>query len=101
MSDPRAIFDQGPTMFLTLFAVIAVRLMKALGAWRIEKGIGIATLEQLLGSRAIGSTLLMLISLKSYNVLGLLLVLLWALSLLGGQASLRTPSLEFIFCNAG
>lgn len=69
--------------------------MKAFAAWRVEKGIRVITLEQLLGSRAIGSTLLTLINLNAYNLLGLLLILLWGLSPLGGQASLRTPSLEW------
>ena len=68
--------------------------MKSFAAWRVEKGVGIAEIEQLLGSRAIGSTFMTLIDLRSYNLLGLLLVLLWAISPLGGQASLRTPSLE-------
>ena len=68
--------------------------MKAIAAWKIEKGVGIATLEQLLGSRTIGSTFLTLVSLRLYNFLGLLLVVLWALSPLGGQATLRTPSFE-------
>lgn len=48
----------------------------------------------MLGSRAIGSTFITLISLRIFNFLGLLLILLWAVSPIGGQACLRTPGLE-------
>ena len=67
--------------------------MKAIAAWRIERGTEIATLEQLLGSRAIGSTIITQIKLRSFNLSALLLVLLWMLSPFGGQASLRTSTL--------
>ena len=84
---------QGPTVFPILYALTAGRLMKAIAAWKIERGADIATLERLLGSRAIGSALITAFQMKSINVLGLALILLWSLSPLGGQASLRTPSL--------
>ena len=68
--------------------------MKAIAAWAIERGAEIVMLEQLLGSRAIGSTLVTQLRLKSFNLNGLLLILLWMLSPFGGQASLRIPSLR-------
>ena len=67
--------------------------MKAIAAWRVERGADIVILEQLLGSRTIGSTIITLFNLRLYNLSGLLIVLLWVLSPLGGQASLRTPNL--------
>ena len=62
--------------------------MKAIAAWRIEGATKVGILEQLLGSRAIGSAIFAQIRLKSFNLSGHLLVLLWMLSPFGGQASL-------------
>ena len=80
-------------MFPILYALTAGRLTKAIAAWKIERGADIATFEGLLGSRTIGSALIAASQMKSINLLGLALILLWSLSPLGGQASLKTPSL--------
>lgn len=51
-------------------------------------------LQQLLDSRTIGDTLVTIAKLKRVNVAGILLVLLWVFSPLGGQASLRIATEE-------
>lgn len=55
--------------------------MKAIAAWAIERGAEIIALEQLLGSRAIGSTFVTQLRLKLFNLSGLLLILLCCLHL--------------------
>lgn len=68
--------------------------MKAIAAWAIERDAEIVTLEQLLDSRVMDSTFVILLRLKSFNLSKLLLILLWMLSSFEGQASLRIPSLR-------
>jgi len=50
--------------------------MKAIAAWAIERDAEIITLEQLLDSRVIDSTFVILLRLKSFNLSKLLLILL-------------------------
>ena len=57
--------------------------------WKLEKGATLGLLEQLIGSRTVGSTFTTQISLGRFNVLGLVLLFLWAFSPLGSQAVLR------------
>ncbi|KAK5058518.1 hypothetical protein LTR84_010781 [Exophiala bonariae] len=79
----------GPTIFPILFAAIAGRSLKAVASWKVEHGATIGALEQLLGSRTLLSTFFLQIHMRAFNLLGVALVLLWALSPLGGQAALR------------
>lgn len=58
--------------------------------WKLEKGATLGLLEQLIGSRTVGSTFITQISLGKFNILGLVLLSLWAFSPLGSQAVLRT-----------
>ncbi|KAI1056593.1 hypothetical protein LB507_001444 [Fusarium sp. FIESC RH6] len=57
--------------------------------WKLEKGATLGLLEQLIGSRTVGSTFTTQIGLGRFNLLGLVLLLLWAFSPLGSQAALR------------
>ena len=82
------------TIFPILFAAIMGRLMYQIARWKLEKGATMGTLEQLMGSRTIGSTVLTQIQLRTFNVLAVLLVLVWAFSPLGGQSLLRMLDLR-------
>jgi len=96
---PVLTFGQGPTFFPMVFALIAVRLIKAIHR-KVASGnkkrdaAQVRVLQQLLDSRTIGDTLVTLAKLRTINLSGILLVLLWAFSPLGGQASLRIASVE-------
>jgi hypothetical protein len=55
----------------------------------LENGVRVATLEQLIGSTSLGGTIASILSLRIYNFLTPTLLLVWALSPLGGQSSLH------------
>lgn len=63
--------------------------LKAVSAWRLERGITVLDLEYLLGSRTVFSTFVTPLKLRSVSFLAPMLIALWALSPLGGQAALR------------
>ena len=80
---------QGPTIFPIIFAAICGRWLKALAAWRLEIGTSVGFAEQMMGSRTISSAIVTQFKLKALNLTALFLILLWALSPVGGQATLR------------
>jgi hypothetical protein len=90
----------GPTVFPVLFAAIIGNFLRAAAAWKLERGISVMSLEYLLGSRTVFSTVTTPLILRTANVLTPLLIALWALSPLGGQAAIRivgsTPTMEKI-----
>jgi hypothetical protein len=61
-------------------------------SWKLEKGTRLETLEQLVGSRTVFGTYQTHFSLRSFNFLSLGLILLWAMSPLGGQSTSRILS---------
>ncbi len=87
----------GPTIFPIAFAAVVGRSLQAIAAWKIERVASIATLEQLLGSRTVISALFLPFSLRILDILTPLLVLLWAISLVGEQSSRRVVSRECSF----
>jgi hypothetical protein len=80
---------QGPTIYPILFAAVIGRALKSITFWKLERGGRIGTLDRLLGSMTIVQTVLTQVQTGSLSVLGLLLIAIWSLSPLGGQASLR------------
>ena len=87
---------QTVTIFPISFAIILARALKKLAAWRLEEGSSLETLEQLIGSLSTGSTLSTIYTLRSLNFLAVGLVALWALSPIGGQASLFIIDTELV-----
>ncbi|KAF4556472.1 Hypothetical protein D9617_1g083500 [Elsinoe fawcettii] len=79
----------GPTLFPIIFAAITGRALKALARERLERGERLGILELLMSSRTVFGTIESQFVLGRVSIVGLVLVLLWALSPLGGQASLR------------
>jgi hypothetical protein len=77
-----------------MFAAIVGRALKSVCLWRLQEGEYIGLLDALLGSTTFTNTITTQISLQSLHFVGILLVLLWALSPIGGQASLRVLSFE-------
>jgi hypothetical protein len=71
------------------FASVVGRMVYEVARWKLEKGATLGSLEQLLGSRTFGGTLITQLHLPAFNFLGLGLVLIWAFSPLGAQSVLR------------
>ncbi|KAF5003092.1 hypothetical protein FDECE_10351 [Fusarium decemcellulare] len=84
-----AIATYSPTVFPIVFAAAAVNFLKSVAGWKLERGISVLSLEFLLSSRTVFSTLASPMALWTMNILTPLLIALWALSPLGGQAALR------------
>jgi hypothetical protein len=66
--------------------------MRAIAAWKIQNGTTVGLIEQLLGSNNITGALTTQIQLRALNALGIFIVVLWCLSPVGSQASLRVVS---------
>lgn len=78
------------TVFPILFASNVGRFTSEVARWKLESGLTLGSLEQLLGSRTVGSVLTTQFQLKTFNVLGISLILVWTFSPLGTQAILRS-----------
>lgn len=63
--------------------------MKSIATFRIQSGSTVGVLEQLLGSRTISGAFFTQIRLRALNFVALGIIILWCLSPLGSQASLR------------
>ncbi|KAF2759790.1 hypothetical protein EJ05DRAFT_484697 [Pseudovirgaria hyperparasitica] len=85
--------DLGPTLFPIMFAAVAGKALKITARYCAEHGSKLGTLELLMASQTVWGTFESQVLLKSLSVLGAHLFFLWALSPIGGQASLRV--LEF------
>ncbi|KAH7402532.1 hypothetical protein BKA66DRAFT_564447 [Pyrenochaeta sp. MPI-SDFR-AT-0127] len=81
--------DLGPTMFPIVFAAISGRSMKMVARYLAEKGAKICTLELLMASQSVWGTIESQLVMQRLTLVGVNLLFLWALSPLGGQASLR------------
>ncbi|KAJ5614556.1 hypothetical protein N7528_008210 [Penicillium herquei] len=88
-------FSKAPTVFPVLFAAIAGSSMNSIAAWRVQtsKGATIGFIQQCLGSQTFSSAFLVPIRFRNLNSFAVFTLLLWCLSPLGGQASLRVISI--------
>ncbi|KAH7128259.1 hypothetical protein B0J11DRAFT_578491 [Dendryphion nanum] len=84
----------GPTLFPVFFAAIASSAVRIIARQAVERGERLGVLEQLLGSQSLASTLTRLFELRHLSLVSTLMLLIWALSPLGGQATLRLLSIE-------
>ncbi|CAK7216074.1 hypothetical protein SCUCBS95973_002681 [Sporothrix curviconia] len=90
------ISQYAPTVFPMLFAAVVGSCLKGIVSYSLQTGQGatIGMVEQLLGSQSIYRAVATQIRMHALNPLGVLLIVLWSLSPLGGQASLRVISIE-------
>ncbi|CZR65447.1 uncharacterized protein PAC_15347 [Phialocephala subalpina] len=79
----------GPTVLPIVFAAIVGNFLRLFARWKAENGSRIQSLELLLGSRSLFNTLSTVLLVQSHTLLSACLVILWCLSPLAGQASLR------------
>lgn len=66
--------------------------MTAIASWKLEHGVSIGLLEYMLGARSLGSAILAPGKFKMMNAWLPLIIAVWCLSPLGGQAALRIVS---------
>ncbi|KAF2021751.1 hypothetical protein BU24DRAFT_457695 [Aaosphaeria arxii CBS 175.79] len=83
------VIDLGPTIFPIVFAAVSGRSMKMIARFLAERGAKISTLELLMASQSVWGTLESQLLMQRATLVGVNLLFLWALSPLGGQASLR------------
>lgn len=69
--------------------MILGRATHALLRWRLECGERIGVLDTLAASTSLTSTVVSQFQLRTFSAFGIALILVWALSPIGGQASLR------------
>ncbi|RTE83353.1 hypothetical protein BHE90_002162 [Fusarium euwallaceae] len=80
------------TLFPIVFASTVGRFVYEVARWKLEQGVTLGTLEQLLGSQTVGSTVLTHAKLCFMNPLAAGLLFIWIFSPLGGQSLLRILS---------
>ncbi|KAL8781235.1 MAG: hypothetical protein Q9213_006088 [Squamulea squamosa] len=81
-----------PTIFPLVFAAVVGRALNFFARLGLERGSSLGVLEQLVGSQTVFGTIWVQVVLRNFNALGVFLILLWLISPLGGQASLRLIS---------
>ncbi|KAH7406100.1 hypothetical protein DE146DRAFT_754085 [Phaeosphaeria sp. MPI-PUGE-AT-0046c] len=79
----------GPTIFPIMFAAICGRSMKMIARYLAEQGAKLSTLELLMASQSVWGTFESQVLMRRLTIVGVNLLFLWAMSPLGGQASLR------------
>jgi hypothetical protein len=85
----RQVAKIGPTIFPILFAVVLRRMLRMVALWRAERGAPLGALEELHGSGSIFGVVETQFLLRTCSITGMAIFVLWALSPVGGQASLR------------
>ncbi|ETS82477.1 hypothetical protein PFICI_04353 [Pestalotiopsis fici W106-1] len=78
-----------PTIFPIVFAAIVGKFFRVLGLYLAERGTKLGTLERLIGSHSLFAVVEKQLVLPGQYLLGLGMILLWALSPVGGQLALR------------
>ncbi|KAK8074933.1 hypothetical protein PG997_009596 [Apiospora hydei] len=79
----------GPTIFPILFAALIGRMLKNVGRYYVEKGLKLGTLWRLVNVRTMFDAAVNPVQFREISVVAMLLIVLWSLSPLGGQAVLR------------
>ncbi|GAM89017.1 hypothetical protein ANO11243_070510 [Dothideomycetidae sp. 11243] len=83
----------GPTLFPILFAAIAGTALKMIARLLAERGGRLGVLETLVASRTLFGVVQNQFLMNRLSLIGIGLLVLWAFSPLGGQASLRVLGL--------
>ncbi|KAH7364062.1 hypothetical protein BKA65DRAFT_572211, partial [Rhexocercosporidium sp. MPI-PUGE-AT-0058] len=84
----KQIINSVGTAFPYVFGIVVGRAMKLFGAWRLEHGVSLGVLEQIMGSSTLGSALTTHTLLRPINWATLGLFALWMFSPIGSRVSL-------------
>ncbi|KAF2156613.1 hypothetical protein K461DRAFT_263645 [Myriangium duriaei CBS 260.36] len=90
----------GPTIFPILFAAIAGTALKMVARLLAERGAKLGVLETLVTSRTLFGVVQNQFLMNHVTLIGCLLLVLWAFSPLGGQASLRILAFDYRLDNS-
>ncbi|KIW90598.1 uncharacterized protein Z519_08381 [Cladophialophora bantiana CBS 173.52] len=80
------------TLFTILFAAVLGSTLKRFATWRLENGVRLGLLEQIMQSRTFFAAVTTQLSFPAFNLTALILLSSWVFSPLGSQASLRLVS---------
>jgi hypothetical protein len=83
------------TIFPIIFAIVAGQTIKKFAGYRLERGIEMGEVEQMMGSTSVGGAVMTFANLLRLNLLSVALITVWALSPIGGQSSLQLLSTTF------
>ncbi|GIK06734.1 hypothetical protein Aspvir_002384 [Aspergillus viridinutans] len=81
-----------PSVFPIVFAAIVGGLMRNYALWRAQNCAPLGVLEQLNGSSSFAGTVSSILALRHATLLSVSVLLLWAMSPIGGQSALRMVS---------
>ncbi|KAJ5109427.1 hypothetical protein N7456_006102 [Penicillium angulare] len=80
------------TLFPLVYAAIVGRMCRQLAHWELQRGASVSKIQRFMGSTTVFGTVYTSWTLWSLNLIGIGLTLLWILSPLAAQASLRILS---------
>ncbi|KAI1408323.1 hypothetical protein F5Y13DRAFT_204858 [Hypoxylon sp. FL1857] len=85
-----------PTVFPVIYALVVGGAIRSLALWRLQTGERVHLLDLLLGSTSVGSAIGTQLERKftQIDLTSISLLVLWSLSPLGGQASLRVTNYQ-------
>ncbi|MCJ1395073.1 hypothetical protein MMC18_007954, partial [Xylographa bjoerkii] len=88
------------TAWPIIFAAILAQSLKTFASYKVERGLRLMTLEQLISSHSVGAAIKQPFFLRNVNGLAIALLCLWSLSPLASQALQRMSYLDFVSNNA-
>ncbi|KAI1841617.1 hypothetical protein JX266_012170 [Neoarthrinium moseri] len=83
-----------PSIWPLIFSAIVGGTLKAFADWKVERGLSLGTLEQIMGSRTLANTFVTSFNMRVFGLPTILLIALWSFNPLGSQASFRSVYLE-------
>jgi hypothetical protein len=83
-----------PTIFPIVYAALMGKFFKALALYRAERGVTLGQLERLVGCQSLFGAISRQFALRQLDVLGVVILVLWCLSPIGGQSALRLLSTQ-------
>ncbi|KAH8652168.1 hypothetical protein BX600DRAFT_89308 [Xylariales sp. PMI_506] len=84
------IIKVGISAWPIVFAAVVAQVFKAFATWKVERGIKLIQLEQLIGSNSFGNAIKQPLMLRQVDTISLVLLLTWCLSPFGSQALQRS-----------
>jgi hypothetical protein len=78
-----------PSLWPILFSGVLGNAIRALADWRVERGVDLMTLEQLMSSLTLAGSLITMFKWSILRLSSVVLLLLWAFNPLGSQSSFR------------
>ncbi|ORX97053.1 hypothetical protein BCR34DRAFT_173298 [Clohesyomyces aquaticus] len=83
-----------PSVWPIVFSGVVGGAVRIFAEWRVERGIPLLALEQLLGSLSMASSIITIFRWSIFRFSSAALILLWAFDPLGSQASFRAAYLQ-------